>query len=322
MNPTKNIPIIVIAGPTTSGKSDLAVRLALWLEKPAQKKKFGIQGAEIISADSRQVYKGLDKGSGKITKKEMLGIPHHMLDIADPRRVFSVARYQKLAKKALKEILGKNKIPIICGGTGLYIDTLIKNQSLPNVPPNNHLRKKLQTKTAQELFELLKNKDPERAKTIDSKNPVRLIRALEIIEALGKVPATQIKPLPHKVIYFCLTREAEELKKRIKKRLLQRLKSGMLEEVKQLHKNGLSYKRLEDLGLEYRYIAKFLQNKISKQEMIKVLEKEIWHYAKRQLTWFRKNKNILKITGSTKYLKKTVETNLALTKKQTNYPKG
>ncbi len=161
--------IIVIPGPTASGKSNLAVKLA---------KKFN---GEIISADSRQVYKGLDIGSGKITKKEMRGVPHYLLDVASPKRTFTVSQYQKLAKKALEKILAKNKLPIVCGGTGFYIDALIYNYNLPAIPPQPKLRKQLEQKSTEELFEQLKKIDLKRAENIDKNNRRRIIRALEII---------------------------------------------------------------------------------------------------------------------------------------------
>jgi tRNA dimethylallyltransferase len=267
--------IIVVCGPTATGKSDYAVELA---------KKVG---GEIISADSRQVYKGLDIGSGKITKKEMRGIPHYLLDVANPRRAFSVAQYKKLADKAIKVILKKGKTPIIVGGTGFYIDAVIYDQSLPEVPPNTTLRKKLEKRSLEELQTVLQDLDPERYETIDTKNPVRLIRAIEIAEALGKVPKTERKA-KYDMEWVYLDFPDEELKQRIHTRLLKRMKQGMVKEVQTLHDEGLSWKRLEALGLEYRFVALYLQNKMNKQDMTQQLESAIWHYAKRQRTWFKK----------------------------------
>ncbi|MEK7612980.1 MAG: tRNA (adenosine(37)-N6)-dimethylallyltransferase MiaA, partial [Patescibacteria group bacterium] len=166
--------VLVIVGPTASGKSGLAVRLA---------KKFK---GEIISVDSRQVYKGLDIGTGKITKKEMKGVPHYLLDVANPKKQFSVSQYKKFADKIVRYIVLENRLPIIVGGTGFYIDTLAGKFSLPDVPPNKLLRRKLEKFDTEELFKMLKKKDPARAKTIDRHNKVRLIRALEIVNALGR----------------------------------------------------------------------------------------------------------------------------------------
>jgi len=275
--------IIIILGQTSTGKSDFAVEVARQVE------------GEIISADSRQVYKGMDLGTGKITKKEARGVPHYLLDITSPSKVFSVSDFQKLAKKKIKEIFSKNKTPIICGGTGFYIDSIIKGISFPEVPPNKKLREQLSKKTTKELFEILKKLDKNRAKNIDSKNGVRLIRAIEIAKSLGKVPKpVQDSPTPaRQVLCIGLTLPPEVLKERIKTRLLTRIKKGMIKEVENLHKNGISWKRMEALGLEYRYVSLYLQNKLTKEEMIEKLNTEIWHFAKRQKTWFKRDPNII-----------------------------
>jgi len=275
-----NLPkIIVVCGPTATGKSDLAVTIA---------KKFG---GEVISADSRQVYEGLDIGSGKITKSEMKGVPHHLLDIVSPKKVFTVADFKKLATRAITDILSRENIPIICGGTGFYIQSLVDNTTLPEVAPNTELRKRLQELDLKKLFTKLKNLDPERAKTIDPDNKVRLIRAIEIAIELGQVPRLEALPPSYKVLQIGLDIEDAELKERIDVRLEKRL-SGIITEVKKLHAGGLSWKRMESLGLEYKYGAQFAQKKISKEEMIEKLNMENWHYVKRQRTWFRKDKRV------------------------------
>ncbi|MCX6747919.1 MAG: tRNA (adenosine(37)-N6)-dimethylallyltransferase MiaA, partial [Candidatus Nomurabacteria bacterium] len=175
--------VIVILGATSTGKSDLAVLLATTIFK---------KKAEIISADSRQVYKGLDLGTGKITKKEMRGIPHHLLDVVNPKKTFTVTEFKKLADKKIKQILVRGNVPILCGGTGFYIDTVVNNVVFPEVPPNEELRKKLEQKNKEELFEILEKLDQQRAKDIKDKNElnnkVRLIRAIEIATSLGNVP--------------------------------------------------------------------------------------------------------------------------------------
>ena len=293
-----NYKIIVVLGPTASGKSDLAVKIA--------KKIFAFGGGEIISADSRQVYRGLDIGSGKITKKEMQGISHYLINVASPKRIFTVSQYQKLAKKALADILKRGKIPIICGGTGLYIDSIIYNTKFPEVTPQPKLRKKLEKVSTEELFKKLQKLDPQRAKNIDYHNRRRLIRALEIIITTGK-PVPNIlatidgnKNIPYKILKIGIKKSPEELKKLIKKRLLARLrgKNNMIKEVENLHQNppvggGLSWQRLDNLGLEYRYVSRYLRGLITKKEMIEILEKEIWRYAKRQMTWFKRDQNII-----------------------------
>lgn len=285
--------LIVILGPNASGKTGLSIELAK-LIKPGF---MGYKGAEIISADSRQVYKGLDLGTGKITKKEMAGIPHYLLDIASPKKTFTVADYQRLGNRAVRKILDQNKLPIICGGTGLYIDSLIYNYDLPAVEPDLDLRRKLEKKTTEELFRELQKKDPQRAKSIDSKNRRRLIRALEVVIKSGKPISELKKHSSYDLLKIGVARSPEELKERIAKRLNERLSQGMVAEVKNLHNKGLSWKRMEELGLEYRYLSRYLRDKIDYKKMKIELQKEIVHYAKRQITWFKKDKNIHWVTN-------------------------
>ena len=272
--------IIIILGPTATGKSDIAVQIA---------KKFN---GEIISADSRQVYKGMDLGSGKITKKEMAGIPHYLLDVVKPKTFFSVVKYKKLAEKAIKKIISKGKTPIICGGTGYYIDSIVKNIELPKVELNKKLRIKLEKLSTEKLFEMLKKLSPSRAQNIDKYNKVRLIRAIEIAKALGEVPAIIERPNMYDFIFIGLDTKDTILKERIAIRLIKRIKLGMIEEIERLHKQGVSWKRLEFFGLEYKQTALFLQKKITGEQMIENLNNEIWHFVKRQRTWFKRNKNI------------------------------
>lgn len=272
--------VIVILGPTASGKSDIAVHLA---------KKVG---GEVISADSRQVYTGLDIGTGKITRREKRGVPHHLLDVASPKKRFSVEAYAKKAEKAVKDILKRKKVPIICGGTGFYIDTLIHGIALPQVPPNAKLRKNLEKKSIEELIQMLASLDRERAKQIDTKNKVRLIRAIEIAKALGKVPRVS-RQEKYTVLKIGLSVPQNTLRNKIKKRLEARMRQGMVKEAQGLHRAGLSWKRMEELGLEYRYLALFLQGKISKEEMVEELETKIGQYAKRQMTWFKRDEDTL-----------------------------
>ncbi|MFH1656547.1 MAG: tRNA (adenosine(37)-N6)-dimethylallyltransferase MiaA [Candidatus Nealsonbacteria bacterium] len=277
----KKKKLIVILGPNASGKTDISIKLA---------KKFN---GEIISADSRQVYKKMNIGTGKITKKEMNNIPHYLLDVVEPKTRFTVSKYQKLANKAIKKIFKNNKIPFIVGGTGFYIDSVIDGVIIPAVKPDWKLRKKLEKENIEKLFKMLKKLDPKRAGIIESKNKRRLIRAIEIIIKTKK-PVPLLKKIKPKfdVLILGIKKEMPELKKRIEIRLLKRLKSGMIAEVKKLKQSGVSWKRLEEFGLEYKYIALFLQNKLTKDEMITKLQKEIEHYAKRQRTWFKRDKRI------------------------------
>ncbi len=284
--------IIAIIGPTASGKSDLAVEIARGLNAKQVQKKAGIDGAEIISADSRQVYRGMNIGTGKITDQEMRGIPHHLLDVADPKRRFTVARYRQMTLKILKVIYKKNKLPIICGGTGFYIQAIIDGLIIPEVKPNNQLRAQLEKLDTEALFEKLKQLDPRRAKKIDRYNRRRLIRALEIVMITGrKIPPLKSTP-EFKPLIVGIKKNKEELKKLIAKRLTKRLRSGLIQEVKKLRKAGISWKRLEEFGLEYRWLALYLQEKVSYLEMVKSLQKDIEQYAKRQMTWFKKDKRI------------------------------
>ena len=285
--------IIVILGQTATGKSDFAVEVAKQIN------------GEVISADSRQVYKGMDLGTGKITKKEMKGIPHYLLDVVSPSRVFTVSNFQKQANKIIKDISKNGKVPIICGGTGFYIDAIINETIFPNVEPNKKLRERLEKKSAEQLFEILKKLDKDRAENIDQNNKVRLIRAIEIAKALGKVPKLSARQglaeNKLKILKIGLVLPPEVLKERIHTRLLARMKKGMIKEIENLHKSGVSWKRLNNLGLEYRYVSQYLQNlsrqpksgKITKQEMLEKLNTEIWHFAKRQKTWFKRDPNII-----------------------------
>lgn len=300
--PSSGKKIIVIVGPTATGKSALAVRLAR-----------AING-EIISADSRQIYKGLNIGSGKITESEMRGIPHHLLDVASPKKVFTVAQFQKAGQKAINEIVSRGKTPIICGGSGFYIQTLVDSMTLPDVPPNRELRIKLEKKTTAELCRILKKLDRRRYREIDKSNPRRLVRAIEIAKTLGKVPKIKkdgdLRNL-YDPLFIGLTLAGDELKKKIKRRLDSRLRQGMIAEAKELRKNGVSWKRLESFGLEYRAVADFLRNSARKgankkvaaekngiskntaeKEMVAKLEKDIWQFAKRQMAWFKRDKRI------------------------------
>lgn len=273
--------VIAIVGPTASGKSDLAVQIARVFD------------CEIISADSRQVYKELDIGTGKITKKEMRGIAHYLIDVASPKRKFSVTEWKQKAQEAIEKIIKKNKTPIIVGGTGFYIDSLLFGLEIPEVPPNDKLRKSLINKSPEELFKILKKIDPTRAKTIDAKNSVRLIRAIEVAQELGSVPLLQKKDNNYEILWIGINPGKEKLKERIHKRLVKRLNQGMINEAKNIHKKGLSWKRMEELGLEYKWLAFHLQNLITKNELLLKLERDIIQYSKRQITWFNKNKNII-----------------------------
>jgi len=272
--------LIIILGPTASGKTDLSIKLA---------KKFH---GEIISADSRQVYKGMDIGTGKVTKKEMRGIPHYLLNVVNPKTRFNVAQYQKLALKAIENIQRKNKIPFLVGGTGFYIQSVADGIVIPEVKPDWKLRKKLEKLTTEQLFKKLEKLDEKRAQSIDKHNPRRLIRAVEIVLKSKRPVGSLSKHERFKTLFLGIKKDQKELNKMIEKRLLKRLDEGMIDEVKKLHKSDVSFKRLEEFGLEYRYVAQYLQGKLKYNEMVTKLQKEIEHYAKRQMTWFKRDKRI------------------------------
>jgi len=273
--------IVVILGPTASGKSDLAVVLACEFN------------GEIISADSRQVYKGLDIGSGKITKKEMKGVPHYLLDVVQPRTVFSVARFKQLAERKIDEILKRGKLPILCGGTGFYIQTIVANAVYPTVKPDPKLRAVLEALPPNKLFALLKKMDPDRARTIEAKNPRRLIRALEIAHAPRSSRTTISSPTTtNSFLEIGIKTEKIILDKRIEKRFLARVKKGLVAEAKKLHQQGLTYKRFSEIGLAHKYLALYLRGKISKKDLIEKSIQAEKKYAKRQRTWFKRDKEI------------------------------
>jgi tRNA dimethylallyltransferase len=272
--------IIAVVGPTASGKTGLSVELAKAV------------GGEVISADSRQVYRGLDIGTGKVTKREARGIPHHLINIASPKKHISVDVWKKKAEKALNNIIKRGKTPIVCGGTGLYVDTLLRGLSFPTVSPNLALRKRLEKKPVEELYVLLKKLDPTRARNIDRRNPRRLIRAIEIAKALGHVPSKKIIPPPYQIDWIGINPPDTILKKNIHHRLLARLSHGMVAEAKKLHRTGLSYKRMRDLGLEYRFLADLLEHHTPKKAFVDSLEQAIWQYAKRQRTWWKRYNDI------------------------------
>ena len=272
--------IVVIVGPTASGKTSLSIELA---------KKYN---GEIISADSRQVYKGLDLGTGKVTEAEMQGVPHHMLDVADPRTIYTVADYVRDADAAIEDIGSRGKLPIVVGGTFLYVDTLLGKITTPDVPPNEALRKELDTLPTEALATRLETLDKDRFDDIDTHNRPRLIRAIEIATALGKVP--KIEPSKrYDALVLGIDIDKETLAANIHKRLRDRFDIGMVEEVKGLQLQGLSFERMEDLGLEYRYIARHLQGQMRFEDMVEELETKIRQYAKRQMTWLKRDKEIV-----------------------------
>jgi tRNA dimethylallyltransferase len=277
--------IVVVVGPTASGKSSLAIEIAK------------AHNGEVVSADSRQVYKGLDIGTGKVTSEEMQGIRHHCLDIADPHERFTAMHWKLAAEKAVADIASRGKLPIICGGTGFYISSLIDDLGFPEVEADTEEQKALEEKPVEELFEELKKLDPARAATIDLKNKRRLSRAILIARELGNVPVLEKKESIYEPLMIGISLSSTSLKKNIRERLLARLESGMIDEAKHVHATppeglGLSFERMDELGLEYRFLAQYLQNKMSFDVLVEELGIKIGQYAKRQKTWFKKDSRI------------------------------
>ena len=287
--------VIVIVGPTASGKTDLSIKLAKQLN------------GEIISADSMQIYKKMTIGTAKPIPEEMQGIPHHMIDIIEPNEDFNVAKYKNMAEEKIEEIINKGKQPIIVGGTGLYIDTLVNGIEFFDIENDLEYRKKLEeevdVKGIDWLYEELKKIDPEAAKNIEKNNVRRVIRALEIYKVTGKTKTQldkeSIKGSKYDYVIFGLLWNREELYERINLRVDIMLEDGLIEEVKSLINNeGFSKTALQGLG--YKEVVEYLEEKCSYDEMVEKIKMETRRYAKRQMTWFRRNKNIVWLDAKNK----------------------
>ncbi len=283
--------LIVILGPTASGKTGLSIKLA---------KRFN---GEVVSADSRQIYRGMDIGTAKPLDLE--GVNHWMLDIKNPNELYAVAEYKKDAVAAIEDIISKGKTPILAGGTGLYIKAVVDNLDIPKVEADPVLRQKIEKDLEKYgidyVFKKLIKLDPEAAYIIDPKNPRRIIRALEVTLLTKKPFSAQRKlgcPL-FNVLEIGIDTPKEELKKRIEKRVDQMIGAGLVEEVKSLiNKYGKNQQAFDAIG--YREIINFLDNKITLEEALEEIKIDTWHYARRQMTWFRKDKRICWIKSPTK----------------------
>lgn len=272
--------VLAIVGPTASGKSGLAIALA---------KRFA---GEIISADSRQVYRGLDVGTAKVTPAEMGDIPHHCLDIVDVSTIYTAADFKRDGTKAIEYIIENNHLPIIAGGTFFYVDTLLDKISHPAVPPNQALRAELEDLSTDTLFARLQKLDPVRAKTIDAQNRRRLIRALEIADALGEVPEPEVKETPYDTLTIGLTVEKEVLLKKLKARAEEWLSGPFETEVRALLENGVKRERLTEIGFEYLLMLAYIDGLLSADAFIQKCVEKNWQYAKRQLTWLKRDNTI------------------------------
>ncbi|HSR89322.1 MAG TPA: tRNA (adenosine(37)-N6)-dimethylallyltransferase MiaA [Candidatus Udaeobacter sp.] len=294
----KKLPkVIVILGPTASGKTDLGLELA---------KKFN---GEVISADSRQVYKKMSIGTAKpagVWQKEsyiVAGISHHLMDIVDPSDDFSLSDYKALANEKIKDVLSRKKLPIIVGGTGLYVQTLVDNLDIPKIPPNKDLREKLEQKTLPELVAMLEKIDQATAKKIDLKNPRRVLRALEVCILSGKSflqQQTKSKPL-YDVLQIGINLPSEELYSRINKRVDKQIADGLIEETKQLAA-GYGWDLPSMSGIGYKQIGFYLRDQMSLAEAVELLKRDTRRYAKRQMTWFKRDRRIIWLENPDKIL--------------------
>ncbi len=278
---------VVVLGPTSSGKTALAVKLAYQF------------AGEIISADSRQVYIGMDIGTGKDlteykfkdAKGKAVKINYHLIDVIDPKKIFSLSNYLVQANQALLNISGRDKLPLIVGGTGLYLQALVDNFQLSISKPNDKLRKELEGLTSEEIFKKLKKKYfvfADKLNNSERNNKRRLIRYFEILKDKGKINQQQKHP-KFEFLILGLDKPRSELRDGIEARLKQRLENeNMIEEVAGLKKQGLTWKRLESFGLEYKYISYYLQEKLSYEEMFEKLNTAIGRFAKKQGSWFRR----------------------------------
>lgn len=277
----KKIKVIAIVGPTASGKTAYSIELAKQIN------------GEIISADSRYVYKGFDIGTAKPTKEEQDGIPHHMIDIVEPEFEYSAGLYKQEASKLILEINSKGKIPIITGGTGLYIDILLKNYDLPQIEANRELRDSLMQLETETLFEKLAKLDKDATNIIDSNDRKKIIRAIEIITTSGKTlnETRGIGESKYEIEWLGKNFDRDTLYARIDKRVDIMVETGLIEETKALlQKHGKIPNLVNTIG--YREIISYLDNNCSLEEALDLLKKNTRNYAKRQLTWFRRNQDI------------------------------
>lgn len=283
-------PLIILTGPTAVGKTKLSIELAK-----------AVNG-EIISADSMQVYKHMDIGSAKIKKEEMCGVPHHLIDVLEPDEEFHVVRFQEMAKQAMEEIYAKGKVPILAGGTGFYIQAVVKDidfsKETEKSPVREELEKLAEEKGYEYLHERLQQVDPKSAEKIHANNVKRVIRALEYFELTGKPISLHneeeaAKESPYNVAYFVLNDVRERLYERIDARVDAMLQEGLVEEVSGLAKKGYTKDMVSMQGLGYKEILSYLDGSYTLDEAVYILKRHPRHFAKRQLTWFKREKDVI-----------------------------
>lgn len=283
-------PLLIIAGPTASGKSDSAAELAIRMN------------GEVISADSMQVYRGMDIGSAKVTQEEMRGVPHHLIDCADPAENWNVVRFQQEARKAAEDISSRGKLPILCGGTGFYIQALLYDIDFTQMEENTPLRERLTAMAAQKgpeaVHALLAQKDPASAAAIHPNNIKRVIRALEFMEESGSSIADhnsqqREKESAYRSVYFVLTMDRAKLYERIDRRVDIMMEKGLLEEVTRLRDMGIPRDSTAMQGIGYKQIYGYLEGEYDLSEAVRLIKRDTRHFAKRQLTWFRREKDVI-----------------------------
>lgn len=283
-----NPPLIVVLGPTASGKSSLGIALA---------QRFH---GEIVSADSRQVYRRLDIGTAKVTREEQALVPHHLLDVVEPNDTYTVSQFQHDAIAAINAILARQHLPFLVGGSPHYIQIVVDNLDMPQVAPQPVLRAQLEQRPLPDLLQELQEHDPVSFATIDRNNPRRVIRALEVCIATGK-PFSEQRGLVHPLyspLMLGIQWPRDVLYRRIDARVEERMQQGMVQEVQSLLDAGISHERLEALGLEYRFVDRWLRGVFpSEEQMVERLKYAIHDFTRRQLTWFRRDPRIVWIDG-------------------------
>lgn len=282
-------PLIVVLGPTASGKSGLGIALA---------RRFD---GEIVSADSRQVYRGLDIGTAKVTPEEQALVPHHLLNVADVNDIFTVSQFQQQAIATIDAIGERGHVPFLVGGSPHYIQAVVDNLDIPAIPPQPALRAELEARPLSDLLAQLEELDPQSAAVIDRNNPRRVIRALEVCLISGQPFSAQRKiaaPL-YRSLLLGIQWPRDVLYRRIDERVDERMRQGMVQEVRDLLALGVSHERLEALGLEYRFISRLLRGEFTnEEEMVQRLKYAIHDFTRRQLTWFRKDTRIIWLDGN------------------------
>ena len=284
-------PLIILAGPTAVGKTSLSIRLAKET------------GGEIISADSMQVYRHMDIGSAKITKEEMEGVPHYLVDVLEPEEEFNVVRFQQMAKEAAERIWEKGKIPLVVGGTGFYIQALLYDIDFTENDGDESYRRQLEQKAsdeegASELYEMLKAVDLKAAQEIHPRNIKRIVRALEFYHQTGKKisehnETQRQKMSPYNYAYFVLTDERGWLYERIDRRVDLMMEQGLLDEVRYLKKRGVRKDSTAMQGLGYKELYAYLEGEYPLDEAVRIIKRDTRHFAKRQLTWFKRERDVI-----------------------------